>query len=218
MVRPSKSAATKRLSQPGTHRRPVGARLPASTSQRPRRSQSIAPQAAHLEGNRGHSGFCRLVTTLAVPLLGRVSLAGRPRCLHIPGMPRTARASAAGYCYHVLNRGNGRARVFHEAQDYLRFVRLLRQACARVPMWATPSPGRARYSLPDGRPWPMLAQDAQSPTVWPKCVASWPVSQANTEVQAEPWVIRLTYWPTDWPRGQTVVVPRNTQAVLSSRK
>jgi putative transposase len=49
-------------------------------------------------------------------------------------MPRTARASAAGYCYHVLNRGNGRARVFHDEEDYARFVRLLRQACARVPL------------------------------------------------------------------------------------
>ena len=27
-------------------------------------------------------------------------------------MPRTARASAGGYCYHVLNRGNARAKVF----------------------------------------------------------------------------------------------------------
>ena len=27
-------------------------------------------------------------------------------------MPRTARASAANLCYHVLNRGNNRASVF----------------------------------------------------------------------------------------------------------
>ena len=49
-------------------------------------------------------------------------------------MPRTARASAAGHCYHALNRGNGRAQVFHDADDYHAFVRLLRQACARVRM------------------------------------------------------------------------------------
>jgi putative transposase len=49
-------------------------------------------------------------------------------------MPRTARASIAGYCYHALNRGNGRAPVFHDADDYDAFVRLLRQACARLPM------------------------------------------------------------------------------------
>jgi putative transposase len=49
-------------------------------------------------------------------------------------MPRTARASIGGFCYHALNRGNGRARVFHDADDYQEFIRLLRQACARVPM------------------------------------------------------------------------------------
>jgi putative transposase len=49
-------------------------------------------------------------------------------------MPRTARAAVGGYCYHVLNRGNERARVFHDDDDYHAFVALLRQACARVPM------------------------------------------------------------------------------------
>jgi putative transposase len=49
-------------------------------------------------------------------------------------MPRTARASVGGYCYHALNRGNGRAQVFHDADDYDAFVTLLRKACARVPM------------------------------------------------------------------------------------
>ena len=39
-----------------------------------------------------------------------------------------------GYCYHVLNRGNGRARVFHDADDYHHFVRLLRQVCSRLPL------------------------------------------------------------------------------------
>jgi putative transposase len=49
-------------------------------------------------------------------------------------MPRTARASVGGYCYHALNRGNKRAQVFHDSEDYHDFVRLLLQACARVPM------------------------------------------------------------------------------------
>jgi putative transposase len=46
-------------------------------------------------------------------------------------MPRTARATVGGYCYHVINRGNERAQVFHEDDDYHAFVRLLRQACVR---------------------------------------------------------------------------------------
>ncbi len=49
-------------------------------------------------------------------------------------MPRTARATPGGYCYHVLNRGNHRAEVYHTADDYAAFVALLRRACARIPM------------------------------------------------------------------------------------
>ena len=49
-------------------------------------------------------------------------------------MPRTARASVGGYCYHVLNRGNGRARVFHDSDDYNAFLHLLLKANARVAM------------------------------------------------------------------------------------
>ena len=49
-------------------------------------------------------------------------------------MPRTARASVGDYCYHVINRGNGRAEVFHADGDYQAFSGLLRQACERMPM------------------------------------------------------------------------------------
>ena len=49
-------------------------------------------------------------------------------------MPRTARASRANYCYHVLNRGNGRAQVFHKPGDYEAFVALFERACERLPM------------------------------------------------------------------------------------
>jgi putative transposase len=49
-------------------------------------------------------------------------------------MPRTGRAAVGGYCYHVLNRGNHRAEVFHDADDYAAFLRLMRQAAARVDM------------------------------------------------------------------------------------
>ncbi len=49
-------------------------------------------------------------------------------------MARTARASVGGLCYHVLNRGNGRASVFHEDPDYEAFVDLLLDARARLDM------------------------------------------------------------------------------------
>ena len=40
-------------------------------------------------------------------------------------MPRSARASAGGYCYHVINRGNARAEVFHKDEDLVAFVRIM---------------------------------------------------------------------------------------------
>ena len=49
-------------------------------------------------------------------------------------MPRTARASRGGYCYHVINRGTGRAQVFHKDGDYQAFVKLIGDACERLPM------------------------------------------------------------------------------------
>ena len=49
-------------------------------------------------------------------------------------MPRTAHASAANLCYHVLNRGNNRAGVFHKDGDFDAFVDLLAEAKLRNPM------------------------------------------------------------------------------------
>ena len=46
-------------------------------------------------------------------------------------MPRTARATPGGYCFHVPNRGNRRAEVFHNTADYDAFVHLLAQGAAR---------------------------------------------------------------------------------------
>src|SRR5438132_8128413 len=49
-------------------------------------------------------------------------------------MPRTARASVGNVCYHVINRGNRRAEVFHHDRDYATFVRLIRKAVVRIPV------------------------------------------------------------------------------------
>jgi putative transposase len=49
-------------------------------------------------------------------------------------MPRTARASVGGVCYHVTNRGNARGAVFHSDDDFQAFVELLSAACNRLPM------------------------------------------------------------------------------------
>ena len=49
-------------------------------------------------------------------------------------MPRTLRAAIGGICYHVINRGNGRARVFHDDADYDAFRDLFAPARDRLPM------------------------------------------------------------------------------------
>ena len=47
-------------------------------------------------------------------------------------MPRAARDALGGYCYHVLNRGNGRRTVFRKDGDFAAFIKLLCEAGARV--------------------------------------------------------------------------------------
>lgn len=49
-------------------------------------------------------------------------------------MPRTARAAEAGMVYHVLNRGNGRMRLFHKPGDYEAFEQVLAEGLARYPV------------------------------------------------------------------------------------
>ncbi len=49
-------------------------------------------------------------------------------------MPRLARASVGGMCYHVINRGNGRREVFRKDGDYEAFVKALRHACVEIEM------------------------------------------------------------------------------------
>jgi putative transposase len=49
-------------------------------------------------------------------------------------MPRTARASVGGMCYHVLNRGNGQATVFHKDGDFAAFLDLMAEANERLPL------------------------------------------------------------------------------------
>ncbi len=47
-------------------------------------------------------------------------------------MPRTARAIVPDYCYHVINRGNQKATIFHEAADFEQFLALLARAQQRL--------------------------------------------------------------------------------------
>lgn len=49
-------------------------------------------------------------------------------------MPRTARHAPGGLAYHVLNRANGRSRLFKSEQDYFAFEQVLALAFARTPI------------------------------------------------------------------------------------
>src|SRR5579871_1014658 len=48
-------------------------------------------------------------------------------------MPRIGRAAPGGRVYHVLNRGNGRNRLFHKEGDYQAFLGLLEKVRRDVP-------------------------------------------------------------------------------------
>jgi putative transposase len=47
-------------------------------------------------------------------------------------MPRRARSIVGGYAYHVLNRANGRLRLFKKNADFAAFEQVLSEAHARV--------------------------------------------------------------------------------------
>jgi putative transposase len=49
-------------------------------------------------------------------------------------MPRIPRGEIAGHAYHVLNRGNGGATIFHHDGDYRAFVNVLATACRMYPV------------------------------------------------------------------------------------
>ena len=49
-------------------------------------------------------------------------------------MPRAARASVGGLCYHVINCGNDRREVFLKDGDYQAFIKSMEHACIEIPM------------------------------------------------------------------------------------
>jgi len=50
------------------------------------------------------------------------------------GMPRTARVAPGGMVFHVLNRANNRDPMFDKDEDYLAFLRVLRDTLDKKPM------------------------------------------------------------------------------------
>jgi putative transposase len=52
----------------------------------------------------------------------------------MPRVARDVRDALGGYCYQVLNRGNGRQTVFHKEGGFAAFAKLLREAGERIDM------------------------------------------------------------------------------------
>ena len=48
-------------------------------------------------------------------------------------MPRQSRDDRAGQIYHVLNRGNQKQKIFHKAEDYEAFIRVLAEGLQKYP-------------------------------------------------------------------------------------
>ena len=96
-------------------------------------------------------------------------------------MPRTARWIEAGTVYHVLNRGNGRMRLFHNDGDYEAFERVLTEGFGRYPL------DRRRAGPPIHPPRSRLAaEDAKQSVMSPR---SSPVGVVK---------VRLSRRPANW--------------------
>jgi len=55
-------------------------------------------------------------------------------------MPRPLRTAPGGFVYHVLNRANGKRRIFEHDRDYLAFERVLGEVQERIPMLSGVTP------------------------------------------------------------------------------
>jgi len=151
-------------------------------------------------------------------------------------MARTARASVGGICYHVINRGNGQAEVFHKADDYQRFTEMMRQSCERLPLrvvgWCL-MPNHFHLVL-----WPFEDGDLSrwmqwlmtchvrryhrhyqsSGHIWQGRFKAFPIQQDEHLLTVLPYVERnpvragLTKRAEDW-RWSSLYSPENRQAV-----
>ena len=65
---------------------------------------------------------------------GYFSLLPTFRLPYPTAMPRIPRGDSAGHAYHVLNRGNGGAAIFHKDSDYAAFLDVLALAKRKFPI------------------------------------------------------------------------------------
>ena len=136
-------------------------------------------------------------------------------------MPRIPRGEFAGYCYHVLNRGNGRARVFHTDADYRAFIQLLalakhRFAVSVLATWPSPGPceepsdsGTVRFVevLPPGRMNVRITSKGQVtiPVEIRERLGLLPNSEVEFEIEGNAVRIRKARGRRTGARGRSIV-------------
>jgi putative transposase len=76
-------------------------------------------------------------------------------------LARVASYIVPGYCYHLINRGNLRARVFHEDADYRQFLALIHRAQTRIEL-----PILAMCLMPNHLHLVVQPRDAQDVSRW----------------------------------------------------
>jgi putative transposase len=138
-------------------------------------------------------------------------------------MPRTARASVGGYCYHVIYRGNARSEVFHKEGDYRAFVDALGEANVRLPMrllgyCLMPNPfhlvlrprgdgdlGRWMHGLLTTQVRRYLRHAQHTGHVWQGRFQGFPIQEDDhlvtvlRYVERDPWRARLVTRAEAWP-------------------
>src|SRR5829696_8389375 len=90
---------------------------------------ALSRGAAKKCGEKGAAKKCGEKGSLLIFLPRRLGGGIIPRV-----MPRPARVFLPGQCYHVLNRGNGRAAIFRKDADFLAFLRVLVAGIERYPV------------------------------------------------------------------------------------
>ncbi len=118
-------------------------------------------------------------------------------------MPRKNRAHQEGVCYHVINRGNRRAKVFHSGSDYRQFIQMMREAQARLYMRILAyvlMPTHFHFVL-----WPRLSDDMSKWMHWltTKHVTTYAVQH---EVTGRTWQGRYKSFPINQDQHLLTVI------------
>src|SRR3974390_2731111 len=91
---------------------------------------SLTPLRSHFRANLAEfPSDCRTVQEKGT---GYITLVFPPCACYHAAMPRAARDSLGGYCYHVMNRGNARRTVFRKQGVYDAFFALIAGGGERI--------------------------------------------------------------------------------------